>query len=343
VLAASVVGTLEADVQDLLVLWANPLWLAYLVFCALFGAGIQTVHVAYNKAQDEGHKLPYSDYVLPITYATFSALFGTLSVVLAKQLSELVTLWLSEGENIFWGPDAWFTYVTLFAWLAFVGVWLFRMNEALSLYDPLFIIPLLQVNFILFAIVSGGIYFKEFSYFKPVNTMGFLAGVVLLVFGIFLLSPKLGDDEDHDHDDDDGTSDAHSDVGSFSGDDVEMSAQKAREKQLQLYNQQAQEQAVGGDDTRNSRGISFASDTTGGGGDDRGVRGSSSSNFEPKKRMSLTKRSIKSQASFSSDTDSDNGRRKSNAANNRRSIINFKFGAVVSVQVVVVVIVLFVD
>jgi hypothetical protein len=43
----------------------------------------------------------------------------------------------------------------LVGWLGFVGVWLFRMNEALSLYDPLFIIPLLQVNFILFAIVSG--------------------------------------------------------------------------------------------------------------------------------------------------------------------------------------------
>jgi hypothetical protein len=92
--------------------------------------------------------------VLPITYATFSALFGTFSVVLAKVLSELVTL-QAEGTNIFWGADAWFTYVTLVGWLGFVGVWLFRMNEALSLYDPLFIIPLLQVNFILFAIVSG--------------------------------------------------------------------------------------------------------------------------------------------------------------------------------------------
>lgn len=93
-------------------------------------------------------------YVLPITYATFSALFGTFSVVLAKVLSELVTIWIT-GVDIFFGRDAWFTWATLLGWLAFVGVWLFRMNEALSLYDPLFIIPLLQVNFILFAIVSG--------------------------------------------------------------------------------------------------------------------------------------------------------------------------------------------
>ena len=98
--------------------------------------------------------LPHAAYVLPATYATFSALFGTISVVLAKVLSELVTL-MAQGTDIFFGRDAWFTWVTLVGWLGFVGVWLFRMNEALSLYDPLFIIPLLQVNFILFAIVSG--------------------------------------------------------------------------------------------------------------------------------------------------------------------------------------------
>jgi hypothetical protein len=65
------------------------------------------------------------------------------------------------------------------------------MNEALSLYDPLFIIPLLQVNFILFAIISGGIFFDEFSYFQPVNVGGFCIGVFLLLFGIFLLSPEV--------------------------------------------------------------------------------------------------------------------------------------------------------
>lgn len=103
-------------------------------------------------ARPEG--LPRAAYVLPVTYATFSALFGTISVVLAKVLSELVTLW-AQGTDIFFGGDAWFTWVTLVGWLGFVGVWLFRMNEALSLYEPLFIIPLLQVNFILFAIISG--------------------------------------------------------------------------------------------------------------------------------------------------------------------------------------------
>ena len=193
VLAASVVGTLEADVADLLRLWANPLWLAYVGFCVVFGAALQSTHKLYLAAASEGTPLPYSGHVLPVTYATFSALFGTFSVVLAKMLSEILTLQF-EGTPIFWGPDAWFTYVTLFAWLAFMGIWLYRMNEALGLYNPLFIIPLLQVNFILFAIISGGIFFKEFQYFRPINTIGFILGVTLLVVGIFLLSPALDED-----------------------------------------------------------------------------------------------------------------------------------------------------
>jgi hypothetical protein len=33
VLSASVVGTLDAGVRDLLALWANPFWIAYLIAC----------------------------------------------------------------------------------------------------------------------------------------------------------------------------------------------------------------------------------------------------------------------------------------------------------------------
>jgi hypothetical protein len=194
VLSASVVGTLEATVNDLLVLWTNPLWLLYLLMCCGAGVALHVTHVAYEKAALAGKPYPNSDYVLPITYATFSALFGTFSVVLAKILSELLTLQLEFGVPIFYGADAWFTYVTLIAWITFAGIWLYRMNEALGLYDPLFIIPLLQVNFILFAIISGGIYFKEFSYFGPVNVIGFCLGVILLILGIFLLSPPIAID-----------------------------------------------------------------------------------------------------------------------------------------------------
>ena len=55
----------------------------------------------------------------------------------------------------------WFFWATLLLWFFTVGIWLHRLNDALSKFDPLFIIPLLQCNFVLFAIISGGIFFKE--------------------------------------------------------------------------------------------------------------------------------------------------------------------------------------
>jgi len=189
VFSASVVGTLEADFADLMALWLNPAWILYLLVCAALGVTLQATHKFYERAEAAGASLPHSELVLPVTYATFSALFGTLNAVFAKILSELITLQIEQDVDIFFGGDAWFTWVSLVACVVLSGVWLFRMNEALGLYDPLFIIPLLQVNFILFAIVSGGIYFQEFSYFEPLNWCGFLMGIGLLIAGIYLLSP----------------------------------------------------------------------------------------------------------------------------------------------------------
>ena len=127
--------------------------------------------------------------------------FGTQSVVFAKCMGELFSLWIvwldsgkEEGSNSF---THWFTYFVIAAWLATAGIWLFRLNEALGKYNPLFIIPLLQSNFIFFAIVSGGIYFREFDAYEPLNWLGFWAGVLIMFYGLFLLSP----DDMHDDDD----------------------------------------------------------------------------------------------------------------------------------------------
>lgn len=44
VLSASVVGTLEANVNDLLILWTNPIWLAYIVGCCIAGFFLNVRH-----------------------------------------------------------------------------------------------------------------------------------------------------------------------------------------------------------------------------------------------------------------------------------------------------------
>ena len=68
-----------------------------------------------------------------------------------------------------------------------------RMNRALQRFDAVFIIPVLQVIWILFSIISGGLYFKEFESLDVFDGIMFIAGVLLILIGVFLLSPKDSD------------------------------------------------------------------------------------------------------------------------------------------------------
>ena len=79
---------------------------------------------------------------MAILYSTYSALFGSTSVVFAKLIAEFLLL-LGDGIPIF---SHWYFYVNLVAWIVLMSYWLARLNNALALYDPLFIIPMLQAR-----------------------------------------------------------------------------------------------------------------------------------------------------------------------------------------------------
>ena len=112
---------------------------------------------------------------------------GTQSVVQAKCLSEIVSILLDGmGDNADAAADAaanssavaallaepdtrgageivftsWFTYFVIGYFLVSVGFWLYRLQSALSKYDPLFIIPLLQASYIVFATIGGAAWSK---------------------------------------------------------------------------------------------------------------------------------------------------------------------------------------
>jgi len=174
-------ATVES-IDDLLMLWTNLLWLGYLACAVCAGIVIHLLYKVYNARV----QTPTTRIVTAILFSTFSALFGTLSVVFAKILAELLDLYFQYEVPIF---THWFLYATLVCWVVLVGVWLSRMNEALSKFDPLFIIPLLQANFILFAMISGGIYFQEFNYMSLIQWAGFVPGVSIIFVGIALLAP----------------------------------------------------------------------------------------------------------------------------------------------------------
>ncbi|CAM9644923.1 unnamed protein product, partial [Heterosigma akashiwo] len=127
---------------------------------------------------------PGTSLVMPLSYAMFSAAIGTQSALQAKCFSELLNSSVA-AENQFTHP---FTYFVVLVGFLCTGFWLYRMNRALALFDGLFIIPVLQVFWMFFAILGGGMYFGEFESLGPEKIVGFISGVCVVFAGVFILS-----------------------------------------------------------------------------------------------------------------------------------------------------------
>lgn len=180
-------NTLELNTAEIKDLYRNPAYLAYLAMMVALLVLLDMVYRLFERYKLQDKPLRWSDAIMPLTYSIWSALFGTQSVVQAKVLAELLAVHGEGDEDIF---HSWFTYATIVFWLVTVSVWLKRLNDALGKFNPLFIIPLLQCSFIFFAIVSGGIFFKEFNDFAPHQWVGFWCGVCVMFSGLVLLTPK---------------------------------------------------------------------------------------------------------------------------------------------------------
>lgn len=178
--------TLNLSTEEMKDLYSNPAYIIYLTLMIGLLFLLNHMYNYYEKRKALGEPLRYSGAVIPLSYSIWSALFGTQSVVQAKVLAELLSVHSSGVENIF---HSWFTYTTIMTWILTVGVWLSRLNNALTKFDPLLIIPLLQCSFIFFAIVSGGIFFKEFNEFTVTQWIGFWCGVLVMFSGLILLTP----------------------------------------------------------------------------------------------------------------------------------------------------------
>ncbi|KAL7434457.1 hypothetical protein ACHAXH_007237 [Discostella pseudostelligera] len=189
--------TLALDISAMKQLYSNPAYLSYLLVMGILLVALDISYRILNERKRVNREVKHSDIIQPCIYSFWSALIGTQSVVHAKLLAELLVVHTSGDENIF---RSWFTYVTILVWILTVIVWLKRLNDALKIFDPLFIIPLLQCSFIFLAIVSGGIYFREFDSFDTNQWLGFWFGIFVMFSGLVLLTPKpkgAKDDELH--------------------------------------------------------------------------------------------------------------------------------------------------
>jgi Magnesium transporter NIPA len=144
------------------------------------------VHAHYGRRREKGSVLPATDIIMPLAYATCSAIIGTQSVIQAKCLSELLNMTF-RGDNQLVYP---FTYAVTVLWLGTTVFWLVRMNKALQQFHGLFIIPALQVFWSFFSIVGGGVFFEEFQELSDADLGVFTVGVFIVFTGVYIMAPK---------------------------------------------------------------------------------------------------------------------------------------------------------
>jgi hypothetical protein len=189
-------ATLSLSIDELVQLYRNPSYIAYLTVMFFTMILLSYIYKKYKKQKLRGRQLPRTDIIMPLCYSLWSALCGTQSVVQAKILAELLAVQASGTENIF---KSVLLYVTIILWLITASIWLSRLNNSLREFNPLFIIPMLQCSFIFFAIISGGIFFREFDTFSWRQWLGFWSGVFIMFAGLRLLTPDQDDGDEVNH------------------------------------------------------------------------------------------------------------------------------------------------
>ncbi|KAK4774546.1 hypothetical protein SAY86_009481 [Trapa natans] len=164
--------------------------ITFLFYCVILALIVVCHHMIYRRGElllaVAGNDLqPYWQMLLPFSYAVVSGAVGSCSVLFAKSLSNLLRLAMSSSYEL----HSWFTYSLLLLFLSTAGFWMTRLNEGLSLFDAILIVPMFQISWTLFSICTGFVYFQEYQVFDVLRTTMFILGMLSVFVGISLLAP----------------------------------------------------------------------------------------------------------------------------------------------------------
>lgn len=102
-------------------------------------------------------------------------------------LSKASMLALAEGLHNALRPKF---AILILTWLTLAVFWIYTLNRLLGEYDALFIIPVIEVVWSLQSMISGGIFFNEYSSLTWLRWLGFVSGVLVNICGVYLLSRR---------------------------------------------------------------------------------------------------------------------------------------------------------
>lgn len=115
-----------------------------------------------------------------------AAAVGGQQLVITK-LALMLLDTTAQGDNQFLNPS---TYVIVVFAIGLALLQVYLVNAALRVADALTVVPAYQALLILFSITTSATFFGTFSGYEPLELGLFVAGVVLVVFGVILLSQR---------------------------------------------------------------------------------------------------------------------------------------------------------
>jgi len=153
-----------------------------------FFSQIQMIYRTRLFLKSEFH-LKMHRFLLP----ALSGLTGAQNVLFAKCCSTLVLLWFG-GYPIFSHFETYCIFIGLALSLTFQIRWL---NEALSMYESTYVVPVFQCFWIGVSVISGVIVYQEFVNAPTKNILIFLLGILITIGGVILLSKRKAVNELH--------------------------------------------------------------------------------------------------------------------------------------------------
>lgn len=175
------------DVPGMYNLISSPTTLVYLI---AVGGMLVFLFVSINMATNPAYKdYKISKTVRPILayiLSLFTGLLGSFQWVTTKCASELISV-TTSGENQFvYGLT--YVFIILAIFLAIGQV--LHINKGLSLFDATYFVPLYNAVFIIFCIITGGIFFKEVDSATATQIGLFSLGVMISLSGVLLLRKR---------------------------------------------------------------------------------------------------------------------------------------------------------
>ena len=125
--------------------------------------------------------------VLPLLYLNGSAMICAQSVVAGKMMSLVLHAAISHKDLSYF--KTFHPYLPLSVWIALAILWLTQLQRALRIFSGAFIVPLTQVCWVLWTMLSGGVVYGEFQIMTFTQISMFIFGTLILFTGVIFIAP----------------------------------------------------------------------------------------------------------------------------------------------------------